>query len=227
MHVQNHERVQKFCFYPFRKKLKENPAVGPPPPQHCSVLHTSSPSGFNLRKCLHAQFAGKVMTSYNSNWFTLLLLICTFAPLVLCCDRFGRGSRQVKREPVVEVDVSLCQRIGLAIFWKLYLQVPDTGTWVLDNTGPFLRPSIVSFWITPACAKERKYHIFRQYWYIRNVPVFTNTGTFQYLGPEVYFFPIFNLELVHEITDFNKIPNNQGSEEEWPNQLQIYVFMQR
>ena len=27
-----------------------------------------------------------------------------------------------------------------------------------------------------------------QYWYTRNVPVFTNTGTFQYLGPEVYFF---------------------------------------
>ena len=25
MHVQNHERVQNFCFYPFRKKLKENP----------------------------------------------------------------------------------------------------------------------------------------------------------------------------------------------------------
>ena len=27
MHVQNHERVQNFCFYPFRKKLKENPAT--------------------------------------------------------------------------------------------------------------------------------------------------------------------------------------------------------
>ena len=27
MHVQNHERVQKFWFYPFRKKLKENPAM--------------------------------------------------------------------------------------------------------------------------------------------------------------------------------------------------------
>ena len=25
MHVQNHQRVQKFRFYPFRKKLKENP----------------------------------------------------------------------------------------------------------------------------------------------------------------------------------------------------------
>ena len=37
--------------------------------------------------------------SYSSNWFTLLLL-CTSAPLVLCCDQFDRGSRQVKRETV-------------------------------------------------------------------------------------------------------------------------------
>ena len=59
---------------------------------------------------------------------------------------------------------------------------------ILDNTRPFLHSSIVSFWITPACSKERKYHIFRQYWYTKNNPVFTNTGTFQYLGPEVYFF---------------------------------------
>ena len=29
MHVQNHERVQNVWFYPFRKKLKENPAVDP------------------------------------------------------------------------------------------------------------------------------------------------------------------------------------------------------
>ena len=71
---------------------------------------------------------------------------------------------------------------------KSILQVPDTGTWVLNNTRPFLHSSIVSFWITPACSKECKYHIFRQYWYTRNVRVLTNTETFQYLGPEVYFF---------------------------------------
>ena len=76
-------------------------------------------------------------------------------------------------------------------FGKSKLQVPDTGTRVLDNTRPFLRSSIVSFWITPARSKERKYHIFRQYWYTKNVPVFNNTGTFQYLGPEVYFFHSF------------------------------------
>ena len=72
---------------------------------------------------------------------------------------------------------------------KSILEVTDTGTQVLDNTRPFLRSSIVSFWIIPACSKERKHHTFRQYWYTINVPVFTNTGTFQYLGPEVYFFP--------------------------------------
>ena len=76
---------------------------------------------------------------------------------------------------------------------KGILQVPDTGTQVLDNTKPFWCSSIVCFWMPPACSKERKYHIFGQYWYTRNVPVFTNTGTCQYLGPEVYFFrAIFN-----------------------------------
>ena len=33
---------------------------------------------------------------------------------------------------------------------KRILQVPDTGTRVLDNAGPILRSSIVSFRITPA-----------------------------------------------------------------------------
>ena len=42
-------------------------------------------------------FVGKVMTSYSSNWFTLLLL-CTRTLLVLCCGCFDRGSRQVKLE---------------------------------------------------------------------------------------------------------------------------------
>ena len=71
---------------------------------------------------------------------------------------------------------------------KSILQVPDTGTRVLDNTKPFLSSSIVSFWITPAHSIECKYDIFRQYWYTKRVPVFTNTGMFQYLGHEVYFF---------------------------------------
>ena len=81
-------------------------------------------------------------------------------------------------------------------FGKSMLQVPDTDTRVLANTRPFLRSSIVSFWITAARSKECKYHVFRQYWYAKNVPVFTNTGTFQYLGPEVYFFLFFK---VHHI----------------------------
>ena len=40
-------------------------------------------------------------------------------------------------------------------FGKSILQVPDTGTWVLDNTRQFLRSSIVSFWMTPTHSKER------------------------------------------------------------------------
>ena len=84
------------------------------------------------------------------------------------------------------------------IFGKSIPQVPDTGTWVLDNTRPFLLPSIVSSWIAPAHSKERKYHIFRQYWYTKNVPVFTNTGTFQYLRPEVNFYQIFSIKIVRK-----------------------------
>ena len=90
----------------------------------------------------------------------------------------------------VEISTNSLKRgfIFITQMGKSILQVPDTGTRVLDNTRPFLCSSIVSFWITPTRSKERKYHIFRQYWYTENVPVFTNTGTFQYLGPEVYFF---------------------------------------
>ena len=39
------------------------------------------------------------MTTYGSNWFTLLL-ICTSAPLVMCGDWFDLGPRQVKCERV-------------------------------------------------------------------------------------------------------------------------------
>ena len=85
-------------------------------------------------------------------------------------------------------DVSSDQHNTILEIGKSILQVPDTGTRVLDNTKPFWRSSIVYFWMPPARSKERKYHIFGQYWYTRYVPVFTNTGTFKYLGPEVYFF---------------------------------------
>ena len=47
------------------------------------------------------------------------------APLVLCCDQFDRGSRQVKCEPVdlvtEDYDVSLCQQIVLDLFYELIL----------------------------------------------------------------------------------------------------------
>ena len=49
-------------------------------------------------KFLWSYFPAKWL-SYNSNWITLLLL-CTSAALVLCCDLFNHGSRQLKRDPV-------------------------------------------------------------------------------------------------------------------------------
>ena len=59
-------------------------------------------------------FASEVTTSYSSNWITLLLL-CTSAPLVLCCNRFDHGSRQVKRDSVdlvtEDYDITLRWRI--------------------------------------------------------------------------------------------------------------------
>ena len=104
--------------------------------------------------------------------------------------------------------LQLSKKIEIQIFhchiWiqgKSILQVPDTGTRVLDNTRPFLHSSIVSFWITLACSKERKYHIFGQYRYTKNVPVLINTGTFQYLGPEVYFFRIQYKKCIQIITN--------------------------
>ena len=41
-------------------------------------------------------FSNVVFTSYSIT----LLLLCSSAPLVLCCDRFDRGSREVKHDPV-------------------------------------------------------------------------------------------------------------------------------
>ena len=58
-----------------------------------------------------------MITSYDSYWIKLLLL-CTSAPLVLCCDRFDRGSREVKRDPVdlvtEDYDITLRRRIPRA-----------------------------------------------------------------------------------------------------------------
>ena len=59
------------------------------------------------------------------------------------------------------------------IVGKSILQVPDTGTRVLDNTKPFLRSSIVSFWMT------QYQHVLKDV----NITFSGNTGTpemFQY-----------------------------------------------
>ena len=68
-----------------------------------------------LKNHHNCQFTSEVITPYSSNWITLLLLLCTSAPLVLCCDWFDCGSRQVKRDPVdlvtVNYDIKLHWRI--------------------------------------------------------------------------------------------------------------------
>ena len=53
------------------------------------------------------------------------------------------------------------KKLGYVYIWRKFVNafLPTT----LVNTRPFLRSSIISFWITPAHSKERKYHIFRQY----------------------------------------------------------------
>ena len=57
------------------------------------------------------------------------MLLCTSAPLVLCCDWFDRGSKQVKREPVdlvmEDYDVSLCQQIVAHVVRKFNTWLPD------------------------------------------------------------------------------------------------------
>ena len=55
MLVQNHERVQKFCFYPFRKKLKENPGTKG---QFLKTLHKQTRalnSSFSREKSTYAE----------------------------------------------------------------------------------------------------------------------------------------------------------------------------
>ena len=66
-------------------------------------------------------------------------------------------------------------------------KVPDSDIQVLDNTVPFLHSSSVSFWIKLRL-QEHQYHFFRQYWFTRNVPVFTNLGTFQFIWDLKYTF---------------------------------------
>ena len=76
---------------------------------------------------------------------------------------------------ITAVNKLLCITVNRKI-GRSVLHVPDTGTQVLDNTRPFWHSSIVCFLMPPARSKEHKYHIFGQYWYTRNVPVFTNNS---------------------------------------------------
>ena len=91
------------------------------------------------------QLASEVIMSYSSNWI-MLLLLCTSAPLVLCCDRFDRGSRQVKRDPVdlvtEDYDITLRWRIPKT-FWLLLLITCEVeqkrNQWVFKEINGFLK----------------------------------------------------------------------------------------
>ena len=109
----------------------------------------------------------QLINSFSSNWFTLLLL-CTNAPLVLYCDRFDRGSRQVKREPVdlvmEDYDVSLCQRVGIYNYYtkdhiitcdrctsgKFYSFVRWITWWQVTSDEDAWRP-LIRYGITGIC----------------------------------------------------------------------------
>ena len=106
----------------------------------------------------------QLINSFSSNWFTLLLL-CTSAPLVLYCDRFDRGSRQVKREPVDMVtenyDVSLCQRVGIHSYYtKDHIITCDRCT-----SGKFFSLNLLVtgyFW----WGRMKTSHPIWNYWYL-------------------------------------------------------------
>ena len=60
------------------------------------------------------------------------------------------------------------------VYFKSQILVHEYWT-ILDHSSvPVL---FASGYNQHACSKEHKYHIFGQYWYTRNVPVFNNTGT--------------------------------------------------
>ena len=63
--------------------------------------------------------------------------------------------------------------------WEVYFKVPDTvhENWMI----PFLYAhKYYEFLDDLPLSKQHEYHVFRQYRHRSHVPVFTNTGTFQY-----------------------------------------------
>ena len=124
-----------------------------------------------------------MINSFSSNWFTLLLL-CNSAPLVLYCDRFDRGSRQVKREPVDllmdDYDVSLFQRVGIHNYYtkdhiitcdrctsgKFYSFVRWIIWWQVTSDEDVWRP-LIRYGIT--CRPYMYFMVLLWYFILRNV----------------------------------------------------------
>ena len=98
---------------------------------------------------------------------------------------------------------------------KSVLQVPETGTHVLDNTRQFyfLCSIIVSFWTTQVL-KNVNITFFGQYGYTRNVPVY-NTGPFQNLGHKVGLYPFHVLVCIIETIFISLKEKNLLLPESW------------
>ena len=68
MHVQNHERVQKFWFYPFRKKLKENPGghtAEREPRNFVTIVAFKKKTNFSSKTWLYTNFYIKVNKHFS------------------------------------------------------------------------------------------------------------------------------------------------------------------
>ena len=100
-------------------------------------------------------FSLALASKFHSVWMVLMLFT------LLKSNHF---TLRIKR--VLTLKSNYLQVKGEKVYFK---SIPDTGTRVLANTRPFLHFSIISFWITPARSRERKYLIFRQYWNTKNI----------------------------------------------------------
>ena len=115
------------CFYQFKKKMHHTNRPESIRSYHTIRVITTEFVGKLLGEMPSTctdywewyvlEFPSKVMTSYSSNWFTLLSL-CTSTLLVLRCDRswFKTGKVWTGRPGTEDNDVSLCQWICISFF---------------------------------------------------------------------------------------------------------------
>ena len=130
---------------------------------------------------LPANFADRIMTSYSTNWFTLLLL-CTSTPLIFCSDQFDRGSRQVKREPfdlatlLANFTISTCLTHTEPKSWPLTLSSITTKRFIVDwSNYTFLNhynKSILLVWLLTTLRQfVFEFHPYTIYFMTSRLPV--------------------------------------------------------